>query len=1459
MGDFNSGVLELPETVLWRSLGWQEIQLHALALHHKPVEATCKSTTVRDYVWCSPELLSFWIGTQLLHHVYPDHAVLFGQFRFPAERVDTWHWITPKPLPWVDVAVHEWQQSLESTWTPFPWTSDTTCSFRQWSETVEHTVAEHVKAPDGLPPGVRGRGATLKVSKGPLMQPRVKPSRAGEVTLSMPFPNSTLLKWFKQLRRLQSLLRSCRNGGGSVAADTYQALCWSAIIRSSGFKPSFRSWWLRRPVRLQNSVPALDGLPTLEQLQLIYEDFHLNFRRYESWYGRQQAKMAQLQKESCHRTLFRTLKPEGAEPLDFLTSATSYSLCEVDISTGAVSIEGHADFTQGQWTLCGEKVVPVPVLDAPSSVTSRLWCSFESDILPVPGQQLVQTTPLVQPSAIHDELLSLWLPRWQALSQAPDPAWTRITDFVQAYIPSASLVPSTLTATRLRKAFSSGRGLRTGGPDGWRREDITHMPDVVLEDVVSLYEHIESGWEWPEQLIRGHVTCLQKKPDNFALNNFRPIVLYSLWYRLWGVLTARHYLQQLEQLAGFPAFGFLAGRGCSDITFAIQCTLEAGLCVGHRYCGALFDLEKCFNNIPRAPILLLARWLGISSGTVTAWISFLTGMRRAFVVNGNLSDAVTSDTGLPEGDAMSCVGMVLLDWAYHCYLRHFHPRICELSYVDNLEIVGGDTGSVLAASVTVSAWADLFRMTIDPAKTVYWALDPSDRRELVSLGLSVSVAGLDLGAAMMYSAQHRNSALTTRIKSVLPLWKRLRLLHVSTYHKTMAIRVAILPRALHGCMNVVLGFHWMLKIRTQIMKALGFDRPGANPVLRIAFCCSLDIEPSFYVAWNCIRSFVGNVQRNSWIQQCWKTFFANRDSKRTYGPFANFLTTLHTLGWTLLDEDTITMGAGLVISLSNVDLTLLKMLVVHFWRRQLVRSVAHRVDFAGLDGINMSASFQSRQHLDCRQKELLNCIRDGTMSTNSFKSKFDPSITALCGCGLDFDSVEHRALHCPRFASVRRAFADVVDMWHFLPPCVSHHGLMPENPYLQKFWALLEDLPRTFDWMLPPVTGEVQYIFTDGSCNFPTVPSQSLASWSVVSMQQGLPVASGLLPGLKQTINRAELWACIAACHWLIHFQCEGVLFIDSAYTCDGANFLLEHMFVPTDWDNRDLWNRLLECLQLALAVSFRKVRAHMDEAQLTDPMAQALTEFNGLVDTNAKIALQTFGNHTLRTTHRSLVNVNNWHRFWADRCQRFLLSLADESFQSLRDDDVNLNDEEDEFVLPSPTFCTNHQDWVDCFPIDLHSSLATNVQLQQFGLATAFSFAQWLLDLTFSAQVLIPITFLEFFIGYDTMIGGVLPVAVGSHNSLTRWVSGESMILSRSLASHLKSFQFLFDTVSEHLSLDTPRSTLSKPEIGILKELPGLTVPWPNLLHERVQNKVASYFGGLPLRFARDLTRSWP
>ena len=875
--------------------------------------------------------------------------------------------------------------------------------------------------------------------------------------MPLSFPDLLLYRWYKQLRRLQSLLHSCRRGSCGINAATYQAQCWSSIVRASGFRPCFRAWWPTREVRLQASPIKLLGLPTASQLETIFLDFQLNYQRLDSWYRQKRNHLTKLRRESQSKELFRALRPDGPEPLDFLTATSTFAVEAVHPPTGAVWLDAVPDSFDGLWTFGGEQIVPVPS-SGPAPLDSRAWCCFESDILPVPGHQLSVVRPITDVPAIHDALLDFWLPRWQSIGSVPDGAWDRIVQFTRAYIPPGCVTAPVFDLHDYRAAFRQKSALKTGGPDGWHKMDVISLPDCLLADMISLYHKVEHGYAWPVQLLRGHVFCLQKAPNVFETANFRPVVLFSIWYRLWSSMHARHYLSQLEKLAHFPAFGFLTGRGCQDLTYAVQTALEVALASRQSLCGGLFDIEKCFNFIPREPVFFLARWFGLDDSVLNGWSSFLSGMCRSFLVHNQPSNAVRSDSGLPEGDSLSCVGMVLLDFSFHFYLRFFHPGINELSYVDNLELIARSPGELLSGAVTLDTWASMFRLRIDSKKSQLWALSPSDRRMLNTMGFSIVECVSDLGASMAFSARRLNRPLQSRILASFPLWARLGRLSLSPWHKLQAIRVALLPRALHASSNTCLGETWFTKLRTLAMKALRVNRAGASPILRLSFVCGLDVDPGFFDAWQSLRDFLKFFQSNAAIRSSWEAFVAHQREegvRRTYGPFAKLMGLFAKLGWSLVTASTLDLGDGWQIQIPWLDSGMGKLLLEHFWQQYAISLVSHRKDMTGLMGINVKASFFEMKGLDHAQSELLNCIRDGTFHLGYHKSKFDPSVGVLCSCGQGEDTLEHRALHCRLFLRPRLQHLDVIHLWHMLPDCMTHHGLAPANPWKVPLWKAL--------------------------------------------------------------------------------------------------------------------------------------------------------------------------------------------------------------------------------------------------------------------------------------------------------------------------------------------------------------------------------------------------------------------
>lgn len=105
-------------------------------------------------------------------------------------------------------------------------------------------------------------------------------------------------------------------------------------------------------------------------------------------------------------------------------------------------------------------------------------------------------------------------------------------------------------------------------------------------------------------------------------------------------------------------------------------------------------LTKCFNTLPRIPLITTAIQLGVDAGLVRAWTGMLTTLQRHFVVGKAIGPGLFAATGFAEGDSLSVCAMMLTNLVVHRYMQLALPSIHLWSYVDNYDIIAADAASV---------------------------------------------------------------------------------------------------------------------------------------------------------------------------------------------------------------------------------------------------------------------------------------------------------------------------------------------------------------------------------------------------------------------------------------------------------------------------------------------------------------------------------------------------------------------------------------------------------------------------------------------------------------------------------------------------------------------------------------------------------------------------------------------
>ena len=176
------------------------------------------------------------------------------------------------------------------------------------------------------------------------------------------------------------------------------------------------------------------------------------------------------------------------------------------------------------------------------------------------GDVLTQTSFTTSLPDLFAAFESHWAALWNKHADVPESQWDAIIQFAALHLrpmPSSSPVFSVNSVRRClrRKSSKAATGL-----DGVARADLLALADSDLQLLLRTFSCAGQTGEWPQQVLNGYVRSLAKTEDPLIVGHYRPITVFSLWYRTWSSIAARHWLAQLSQIVD----PFLCGNvvGC---------------------------------------------------------------------------------------------------------------------------------------------------------------------------------------------------------------------------------------------------------------------------------------------------------------------------------------------------------------------------------------------------------------------------------------------------------------------------------------------------------------------------------------------------------------------------------------------------------------------------------------------------------------------------------------------------------------------------------------------------------------------------------------------------------------------------------------------------------------------------------------------------------------------------------
>ena len=620
----------------------------------------------------------------------------------------------------------------------------------------------------------------------------------------------------------------------------------------------------------------------------------------------------------------------------------------------------------------------------------------------------------------------------------------------------------------------------------------------------------------------------------------------------------------------------MEGREAAELWLLLQAYIEKSVQDGTSLCGFVTDLKKAFESLPRDPIFEIGRHLGLPEAPLLLWADFLQHTERRFLVQGEVGRPITSNYGFPEGCSLSCVAMSIAGLTLHSYMTEFSRRSSTISYVDNLEILAHTLGALQQGIVTMQTWSDTWKLELDHEKSYVWATDAATRHEAKALGWEVETSAKDLGAQMNYGKSAHVGVQTKRIQSLATVWPRLKRCLAPNWKKQQLLRQALWPRAFYGAATCTLGWAHIRSLRTEAMKALGFQQAGAAPGLRLAVLCHEQCDPGFYQVWMVLQTFRRMAHKRPVFLQLWINFMDQFDGRGRQGPFAKLLEVCGHLRWTI-EAPILRDHTGNVMDWLVLDEKVFYELVKDAWVWKVFREIAGRKDIRGLEGIDWMVLQQAQRRAPAHHRPLLARLQDGTFLEPSQHTKYDLGKDALCPLCQQPDSMEHRCTSCPARADIYADHQEILSKWNSMAQAKRIHLLPSENPFWpcfkQHVSARKDIINRRYGGAAPH--GEVSHLFTDGSAHGGPHKLYQLGAWAVVDAAQDQCIARGALGGIGQGSDRAELRAMIAAIEFAVQTDGEVAIWTDCVYVAEGTVRLLHDEQDLPDGKHQDDWLEL--------------------------------------------------------------------------------------------------------------------------------------------------------------------------------------------------------------------------------------------------------------------------------------------
>eukprot|EP00438_Fugacium_kawagutii_P033810 Skav216926 [mRNA] locus=scaffold1838:363272:365617:- [translate_table: standard] len=460
-------------------------------------------------------------------------------------------------------------------------------------------------------------------------------------------------------------------------------------------------------------------------------------------------------------------------------------------------------------------------------------------------------------------------------------------------------------------------------------------------------------------------------------------------------------------------------------------------------------------------------------------------------------------------------------------------------------------------------------------------------------------------------------------KIKVDLQVRAKLAHQAANHK-----------ALYGTPNYFVGKKWLQNLRTAITGCLVPDRKCPNPHLSTELLSPYLQDPEHFVIQESIRHVRNLLYTFDTSHQ--KAFFAIAAKHSTKplsvrGPAGALATNLSRVGWSITKMGVLYTDTQIEFHIMHSCQHAIFRFLQYSWMKHITQTALERSCWRNLPTPDRHGTLHVFTHLTPAQQNVVAKTVTGAFVSTAQKKHFLPEDTQCALCMQD-ETLEHKYLHCEATAATRLNWPSLLAFLGESDGTFMHLPVLYHDPDHEfRVWYFShrpapDIIPEAFNQLCDHCRqGTTVWCYTDGSCQYPDIPSARRAAcaavWhpavsdSVINHMITQYQYSQVIPSTfqalfvsecigHQTIPRAELQAVCHVVDMLVsadlpHTHTWVDLYTDSQYVLDSISRLgtcLDYAEFHR-WNNFDTLRVLWSLLQRT-RIRVHKVRAH----QLPEP-----------------------------------------------------------------------------------------------------------------------------------------------------------------------------------------------------------------------------------------------------------------